>query len=211
MPIVSNENELLLLLSEWETYAEQQACMHDQARAYFRNSNYSLAIPAIILSTIGGTGNIGISSSSCNGTNLLNILFGSIGLISATLFTIHRYLNLPELQQQHDFYSDEFEKLSKEIHLQLIIRNDSHRTYASLVEFAKECKKQMDIIIDKAPAIPKSITFAEEKKRGKKLTQLGASRSTYDVPITMHMDSNSPVTIVQPGEDKEGTRVLTCS
>lgn len=194
-PIISNEGELLQLLIEWETYSEEQACMHDQSRAYFRNFNYTLAIPAIVLSTIGGTGNIGISSSSCTGTggtSLLNIVFGSIGLVSATLFTVHRYLNLPELQQQHDFYSDEFEKLSKEIHLQLIIRNDTHRTYASLVEFAKECKKQMDLIIDKAPPIPKHITHREQQKRGKltQLTRTFINRGSLQT-IDLHLEESA--------------------
>jgi hypothetical protein len=170
--VITNETELIQLLVEWASYAEEQACMHDQARTYYRTFNYTLALPAIVLSTIGGTGNIGVSSTDCSNTTMLNIVFGSLGLASATLFTIHRYLNLPEYQQQHDFYSDEFEKLAKEINLQLIIRNDSHRTYASLVEFAKECKKMIDVIIDKAPPIPKHISRREERKRGRKLTKI---------------------------------------
>jgi hypothetical protein len=155
---------LIQLLVEWEKYSEEQACMHDKARYFYTKCDFGIAIPAILLSMMGGVGNIGVASQ-CESSSL-NIIFGTIALISSTMFSIHRYLNISEYKQQHDFYGDEFEKLSKEIHLQLIIYNDEHKTYASLVEFSKECKKKIDNILDKAPPIPKHIAVDEEKKRG---------------------------------------------
>lgn len=164
--------ECVTLLKEWLAFCDEQSRLHDGGRAFFGNWNYIIAIPAILLSTIGGTANIGISGNDCSTNNTsttqqqsttepykrwLPIVFGSIGLLSAALFTIHRYMSIPELQKEHDFYSDEYAKLYNEIKMQLFICNSPHKTYINLTEFTKSCKRTLDILVDKEPPIPESV------------------------------------------------------
>lgn len=172
-PIVDSnlsDAKVLALLNEWRLYSEEQAFMYEKSFEFYRNINLSIAIPAIALSTIAGTGTISVATAqNCdigNSQSTLSIIFGSLGLVSSTLFSIHRYLNLPEYQQQYRFYSDEYDKLGKQISLHVIIKNDECRTYTCLVEFAKECKKQMDVLLDKAPSIPKHIIKRASFKKG---------------------------------------------
>ena len=147
------------LLAQWQDYCLSQSKMHNEMRSIFKRRNYSLAIPAILLSTVGGTANIGMGARTCSDdTNWLSVLFGSIGLVSAAMFSIHRYLCLPELQKEHDFYADEFEKLGNEIAMQLALdKEDGSRAYRNLAEFMKECKKTLDVLIDKAPPVSRKI------------------------------------------------------
>jgi len=161
---ISTEQEVLELLTQWERFADERSHLHNKARMHYKIVNYCLAIPAILLSTVSGTGNIGISSSMCSDTTL-SIAFGTLGLISASLFSIHRYMNIPELQQTHDFYSDEFYKLGNEIRLNVVIRNDNQRTFSSVIELAKNIKKNFDICVDKAPSVPASIIKQETAKK----------------------------------------------
>lgn len=143
------------ILKEWRIYSLRQAKMHNVMRSIYRFRNLSLAIPAILLSTVSGSANISMGSRSCSeGNNWLSILFGALGLSSAAMFSIHRYLNLPELQKEHDFYADEFEKLGNEITMQLTLdTEEGSQAYRNLAEFMKECKKTLDVLIDKAPPV----------------------------------------------------------
>lgn len=148
------------LLKEWMVYCDIQCKCHELSRTYFSILNLCLSIPAIGLSTIAGSGNIGVGSNDqCNNSSSwLSIFFGVLGLISASLFTIHRTMGLPELQKQHDFYACEFQKLSNEIKMQLILdRKEEYHTYKNIAEFVKECKKTLDNLIDRSPIIPDTI------------------------------------------------------
>jgi hypothetical protein len=188
------------LLKEWQGFCEEQCILHDMCRGRYKKLNYFFAIPAILLSTVGGTANIGLSGNSCSvdgEQKWLSIVFGSLGLSSAALFTIHRYMNLPELQQQHEFYSGEYAKLLNEIKMQLFIDGSENPTYHNLVEFVKACKQKLDSQIDKAPSIARSIAkkYDMQCKANKRMTTILPSlvliknvgrryRSSEDMPIS---------------------------
>jgi hypothetical protein len=154
---MDTSEQCIELLHEWSDFCEVQSVLHDMCRGHFRKWNVMIAIPAILLSTVGGAANISISRDPSQDHQIKTIIFGSFSLASAACFTIHRYLSLPELQQSHDFYSDEYAKLMNEIRMQLKIDHSEHKTYCHIVEFCKACKRELDILIDKAPAIPMNI------------------------------------------------------
>lgn len=158
------EDGLRSLLIEWQEYCSAQSEIHDRMRAILRFRNYMLYLPAILLSTIAGGGNIGIGAQSCGSNSWLPIMFGSFGLASAAIITVHKYLNLAPLQELHDIYSDEFEKIAKDIRMQTVLGTGSE-TYRNLSEFAKDCKKRLDPIIDKAPPTFKSVQLSVENLR----------------------------------------------
>ena len=177
---LTNEQEVLDLLGQWEQFADERSELHGKARRYYKLLNYSLAIPAILLTTVAGTGNIGLSTSMCDDT-ALSIAFGAMGIVAASLFSIHRYVNIPELQQTHDFFGDEFYKLGNEIRLNIVIRHDERRTFASVIELSKSIKKNFDICVAKAPALPWIITTRETARKGclrTMITKVASSEST---------------------------------
>lgn len=142
--------------------------MHNCSRARFRSYNYAIALPAIVISTVSGTGTIGIGMHDGSKANWVSILFGCMALTSASLFAVHRYMQLPELQSQHDIYSDEFEKLEAEIkmHVALLVDMESGDTndvsaFRNVGELTKHVKKTLDCLIDKAPAIQSDIARDE--------------------------------------------------
>ncbi len=155
------------LLTRWENFAEEQSCMHVTAMRHYRLLNYIMVIPAIIISTIGGAGNISLSSIGQCPSNTWQIVFGSMSVVSASMFTIQKFLGLTELQEIHTFYSSMFFKLSNEIRLHMTIAKSEQKTYTSLAEFAKEIKKNIDVCLEKAPILSKRIMLNEEKKRGR--------------------------------------------
>ena len=170
------EKQVISLLSEWEVYCREQSLLHDYSRIFYTYVDYSISIPAIILTTVGGVGNIGFANNNDCVSNVATIILGSIALAASTMFTIEKFLNINQIIAQHDIYSDEFEKLSKDIRLQLIIYNTEQKTYQSIIEFVKEAKKKMDSLIDKAPPIEKHIIYRQEKHQGKPMTILSTTQ-----------------------------------
>jgi hypothetical protein len=162
--VISKTRELLHV---WERFCEQQSKMHDTARAHYKFYNYMIAIPAILLTTISGAGSLGISSE--HNDVALSYVMGSLSLTAGAMFSIHRYMNIPELQHLHDFYGDEFLKLRNNIRLHLVITDDEdNKTFSSLVEFSKHIKTILDNCIDKSPSLPPMVVGLKKKSMGKK-------------------------------------------
>lgn len=109
------------------------------------------------MSTTAGVVNIGFAKSS-NDHVILNIICGIFALTSTMIFSINRFLRLPDLQREHDRYSDEFMKLAHEIRMQTALDPmENDRAYRNIAEFTKEAKKRMDVLIENSPALPRSI------------------------------------------------------
>ena len=161
------ETEIEQMLNRWEVYCDKRCKIHNSMHNIMRFRNFGIAIPAIILSTISGSATISLSTQ-LEKMNILGIIFGSLGLLGASMFYIHRYLQLPELQKEYDFYSDEFEKLRIEIKLQINLDKTApdSSVYRNIAEFSKEAKKRMDILIDKGPAYFKRVEKSVEKEIG---------------------------------------------
>lgn len=170
----SNIQQIHVFLMMLADFCAQQAAIHSIAFARFRTYNFCFAIPAILLSTVAGAANlVNISNESCinqteNPTKTwIGILFGVMGLVAACLFSIHRFANIAELQQQHDYFSDEFEKMNLDIRSNILLDNTStNRCFANLYEYLKFCKYELVILIDHAPALPNGIVrrFFKKKK-----------------------------------------------
>lgn len=174
---MNNIDERVLLL-EWQKYCEIQSECQDICRVRSNYMNYALLFPAVILSTVSGSANIGVGSSnseSCNNSqSTLTIIFGTMSLISAALYTFIRTTMLPEKAKEFAFYSDEYQKLAQEIRLQLATHSHAYRNQT---EFVKQCKRNLDYLIDKAPVVDSSITKKvtqkyEDKNRMQKDAQV---------------------------------------
>lgn len=155
------------LLQDWYKFCQDQAILHDMCRSYFKSYGNNTSISAILLSTIGGASSIATNSITAK-IQWLPILFGGIGVLSGALMSINRFLNLPELQRAHNFYSDEYSKLKNEIHMQLHIHKGYNKTYTNLTEFCKKCKHTLDSLIDRSPPIRSHILIEFNKSRKKK-------------------------------------------
>lgn len=153
------------LLAEWKVYCNLNLILHEESRGYFKVLNYGLMIPSVILGSTMGFGTIGVASSgsndvTCSGSGIdwLLIGLGVIGIISTCLASVHRLMNVAQLQTEHDLFSDMFASLANEIDMQLALDDTlESRMFKSKHEFAKYCKSRLDVLMDKAPPIPKQI------------------------------------------------------
>jgi hypothetical protein len=66
-------------------------------------------------------------------------------------------MKIPELQQKHFTHTSGFNKLTREIEMELVLYETKHKTYSSLEEFIKAMRTTLDRYIDSAPSIPGKI------------------------------------------------------
>jgi hypothetical protein len=178
-PLVAPDLELqqdqdIDLLTSWLNYCELQADCHDKNTVACKTLNFLIYMPAILLSVVAGTANIGVGSTSqqnCteSGKNWMTIGFGAMGLLSGALFSLQRSLQLPELQTIHKFYADEYTKLAMEIRMQIVLdATTRYQAYKTMGEFIKHCKRSLDVLIDRAPLVDERIKNKALKRQKEK-------------------------------------------
>lgn len=154
------------VLTTWKGTCDQNAQHHEQCRIVMRFRNLALSIPAILLSTLSGITNLSNLTSLMSDDfdkEVVQSLSGTLSLIAATLFALHRYLTLPELQKEHAMYSNAYTRLANEIHLYTQLVSSRERTYRNTEELLKDVKHRLDILIDMAPPLlPGVITRARQ-------------------------------------------------
>lgn len=145
------------VLTKWHRVCNDSSYHHEQCRIIVRFRNLAIAIPAILLSTLSGITNLtSLTSLLMNNdidSELVQSLSGTLSLIAATLFALHRYLTLPELQAAHTIYSNAFARLGNDIQLHTQLITSRERMYRNSDELLKDIKHRMDILIDQAPPL----------------------------------------------------------
>ena len=71
-----------------------------------------------------------------------------------TFSSMYNFLEIPQLQEQHNLYSARFEKYGRTIEMELVLCKNKSKTYASLAEFIKIIKSEIDHLVDNGPYIP---------------------------------------------------------
>ena len=139
--------------------------MHNESRGHFKSLNHGLMIPSIVLSSATAFGTIGIASKE-EDTHIrtwILISMGIVSILSTCLLSVHRLMNVAELQMQHDLYSDLYASFANEVDMQILLDQvQESRMFTNKLEFAKYCKARMDVLMDKAPPIPKGILSKNE-------------------------------------------------
>lgn len=148
------------LLGQWRSYAAMHSVMHNEGRGHFKAISYCLMVPSIVLASTSALGTIGIATKEPDGATRTWFLIsmGIVSIASTCLLSVHRFMNVSEQQVQHGLYADLYESFANEVDMQQVLDDDPmSRMFVSKQEFLKYCKSRMDVLIDKAPPIPKSI------------------------------------------------------
>jgi hypothetical protein len=170
------------LLTEWMMLARHNKRVHEAASLYLRK----WADTSMILSVITGT-----TSSILNivlgvldpvqlvVVNLSHIVLGLTGLGATVIMTISKQLDLDALGILHAEYSPKYSELHRQIRAELVLLRMNDSTFASSIDFLKQCAAELNRIEKSAPAIPEHV----QKKVGAKCTcspaQTPACQSEY--------------------------------
>lgn len=154
------------VLTEWQQLASRFSALHNKSHRFYGAAHIALVAPATALSVVAGALSMvlasGIaateSSGSCvdrksGGVFVLNVVSGIMALSSAGCTAIATSLKLGERSDRHKAAADEFEKLSRDIAVAMMLDATEERTYTSLAEFVKECNDRFNRLVDRSPPV----------------------------------------------------------
>jgi len=142
------------LLAIWGDKAGCYTWMHDATQRKFKSINMKLGIPIIVLSTVSGTANFGISTIFPPGFNYGNAVIGCLSLITGVLSTVANFLGYAQSEEAHRIASIQWAKFKRSIETELAL-SPLERTDAT--EFIKHSRNELDRLMEQNPIIPQEI------------------------------------------------------
>ena len=142
------------LLSNWSDHAACYTWMHDITQRKFSRINMFLGVPVIILSTVSGTANFGISTIFPSGFNYGNAIIGTLSLITGVISTVANFLGYAQAEEAHRISAIQWSKFKRTIETELSLKPDERQ---SPNEFIKHARAELDRLMEQSPIIPQDI------------------------------------------------------
>lgn len=142
------------MLKDWGEKTRYYSWMHKKSGEYYSQLNNALSIPMIIISTMTASANFtmaGNSQMSEERTIVIPILTGTASVIAAILSALTKFLQSAELSSKHEDCHRNFNKLTRNICLELSLPPIQRREpYDACHVFRSE----YDRLITESPSIP---------------------------------------------------------
>jgi len=142
------------LLSNWGDHAACYTWMHDVTQRKFSRINMFLGVPVIILSTISGTANFGISTIFPTGFNYGNAIIGTLSLITGVISTVANFLGYAQAEEAHRISAIQWSKFRRTIETELSLHPDERQAPN---EFIKHSRAELDRLMEQSPIIPQDV------------------------------------------------------
>lgn len=143
------------LLAEWSDKAACYRWMHDRTEKKFSRLNTAITIPVIILSTLSGTANFGLTSIfPPEMSSVATLCIGAVSLITGIISTIGNFLRYAQGMESHRVASISWGKLQRKIAVELAL---SPHLRSDSMDFLKICRAEMDRLIEQSPGVPDEI------------------------------------------------------
>lgn len=153
------------LMSEWSDIAMCYRWLHDQSEKTFHKKTMWINLPVIILSTLGGTANFGISSvfEDDASKKYASFAIGGISLLAGLMTTIGNYLRYPQMEEAHRVASVSWGKLQRLVAIELALHPNDR---IDSLDFLKICRAELDRLIEQSPPIPSEAIYKFEERFG---------------------------------------------
>ena len=145
----------LELLGRWFEICNNYSHLHQLSFEYYRKINYVMMLPIMMITTFTGSFNLVLSFYPT--LVYLQIMLGILGLFAGMISSVYNFMEIPQLQEKHNLHASTFEKYGRSIEMELVLCKNKSKTYASLAEFIKIVKTEIDHLVDNGPFIPSNI------------------------------------------------------
>ena len=151
-----------IILKKWGEIGSSYRYLHDKAFMYYSKQNFRFALPVIILSTITGTANFAQKSFPASTQDYVPLFIGFLNLTAGLITTVGQFLRVSELLEGHRSASLAYSKFSRNISVELSLPVKQRTTDGSI--FIKNCRTEIDRLIEQSPNIPQNILQEFGKK-----------------------------------------------
>jgi len=138
--------EVERLLKEWSEKSSSYRWLYNTSEKKYRRRYYSFSIPVIILSTLTGAANVGLSSYIPEeDQSTAQAVVGAFNIFSGILGTLQNFLQVAETMESNRAASVAWSKLGRNISIELAIdpkrRQNCH-------DFLSICRAEYDRLIE---------------------------------------------------------------
>jgi len=143
------------LLAKWADKAACYRWLHDESEKKYSRLNMALTIPVIVLSTLTGTANFGLSSMvPTSMQNLAQVGIGGVSLFTGIVSTVANYLRYAQRMESHRGASISWGKLYRKISVELALGRQQREP---CMDFLLVCRSELDRLTEQSPSIPDDI------------------------------------------------------
>lgn len=145
------------LLKEWAEKARCYSWMHHKTSIEYTLLNNYLTVPLIIFSSISASANltlVGNTNHTYMYNTILPLTIGSFSIITAVLSALTKYTKSAELSEKHMSYYRNFNKLVRNICLELSLPPDQRKPP---FEMCNVFRHEFDGLMSEAPHIPEHV------------------------------------------------------
>lgn len=163
-------HEVELLLAEWSEKASCYRWLYNRAEKKYRRRYYLFSIPVIVLSTLTGACNVGLSSYVPeDDQQTAQAIVGGVNIFAGILGTLQTFLGVAEQMEASRSASVSWSKLGRNVSIELAI-DPSRRTNCH--DFLSVCRAEYDRLIEQSPIISDDI-----------IAQFKSKFKNYDVSV----------------------------
>ena len=158
--------ELDDLMAEWADKAACYRWMHERTEKIFSRNDRMITIPVIILSTLTGTANFGLTSifgDNKSAASLATLAIGGVSIIAGIITTLGNFLRYAQGSEAHRVSSISWGKFNRLICVELRLNPNERMDSMS---FLKICRIELDRLIEQSPPIPDSVIAAFRNEFG---------------------------------------------
>jgi hypothetical protein len=148
-------HECEALLAEWSEKASCFRWLHSRCETRWRRRYYAFAIPVIILSTLTGFANVGMSEFLHEDAKpMASAIVGGVNLLAGILGTLQSFLKVAETMESHRASGVSWSKLGRNISIELAL--DPARR-APAADFLAASRAEYDRLTEQSPAIDDAV------------------------------------------------------
>jgi hypothetical protein len=143
------------LLAEWSEKASCFRWLHARCEKRYRARYHSFAIPVIILSTVTGFANVGLSEFVPEQSMpVAQAIIGGVNLLAGVLGTLQSFLKVAETMESHRSAGVAWSKLGRNISIELAL-DPARRALAQ--DFLAASRAEYDRLTEQSPAIDDAV------------------------------------------------------
>ena len=143
--------EVERLLAEWSEKASCYRWLHNRCEKKYRRRYFAFSIPVIVLSTLTGAANVGLSSYVPEEEQeTAQAIVGGVNIFAGIISTLQNFFKFAEQNEAHRSAGVAWSKLGRNISIELAI--DPHRRN-NCHDFLAICRAEYDRLIEQSPLI----------------------------------------------------------
>jgi hypothetical protein len=154
-PLREWTDQIECILAAWADIALCYSWLHDRSFRKYSRLNYQFSIPVIVLSTLTGTANFGVSSAvPPEFSSYAQMAIGLVSICTGVISTLQTFFRYAQKSESHSNSSMGWGKLHRNISIELSLERQNRKAPK---DFMRLCRVEYDRLTESSPIVPTNV------------------------------------------------------